>query len=300
MFNTAKVFLLRAFYRFISAWAWRGHKNDAVFSVLQISTPAGPLAIRMYANDQGADKPLVVYVHGGGWVIGNLKTHHPFCQELCSQSACTVVSVDYRLAPEHPYPAAHDDCLAATRWVIEHIAELGPNNGQLVLAGDSAGANLATCTALALDAAERSVTIGELLIYPTTDHYSTPYPSSVEKAKGYKLTTKIMHWFWDTYTGKIKISKSIDSNPADKPRLRATPLNAANLAALPSTFLITAEHDPIRDEGIAYADKLRDAGVELQYRHFEQAQHGFACSEGPTPDFQRLMNDIVRWLTNLT
>lgn len=299
MLHKIKVFLLRWLHRMFSAWAWRSWESDVSSSALEIPTDAGPLSLRHYANKRGADKPLIVYFHGGGWVIGDLETHHPFCQALCAQSACTVVSVDYRLAPEHRYPAAHDDCLDATQWLIAHLPELGPNNGKVVLAGDSAGANLATCTCLALDAGERSVTVGELLIYPTTDHYSTPFPSSVEKATGYRLTTKLMHWFWDTYAGKLKNSEERNEGTANQLPLRATPLKAENIASLPSTFLITAENDPIRDEGIAYADKLRDEGVALHYRHFEQAQHGFACSEGETPDFQRLMNDITRWLDKL-
>ena len=299
MFNKVKAIIVRWAYRLISARAWRGSGSDDGYSVLQIPTAAGPLALRMYTGNPGANKPLIIYFHGGGWVIGDLQTHHPCCQPISTHTGCTVVSLDYRLAPEHPYPAAHDDALEGTRWIAKHLAELGPNNGTIILAGDSAGANPATCTCLALEEAERAVTAGQLLIYPTTDHYSTPYASSVEKATGYALTTKMMRWFWDTYVGKAQPGKEVDESAANRIPARATPLHATNLATLPTTLLVTAENDPIRDEGIAYADKLRANGVDLHYGHFEEAEHGFACTEGQTPDFQRLMGDVNNWLESL-
>ena len=299
MFNKIKAIILRWVYRLISAWAWRGTGSDDGYSVLQIPTAEGHLPLRVYAVESGANKPLIIYFHGGGWVIGDLQTHHRCCQSLSAHTDCTVVSLNYRLAPEHPYPAAHDDALEGTRWIAKHLAELGPNNGKLILAGDSAGANLATCTCLALEANERTITAGQLLIYPTTDHYSTAYASSVEKATGYALSTKLVHWFWDTYIGKVKPKEGVDADTANQIPARATPLHATNLATLPSTLLVTAENDPIRDEGIAYADKLRANGVDLHYGHFEEAEHGFACTEGDTPDFQRLMGDINNWLESL-
>ena len=289
MLNKIKVFLLRWIYRLMSAWAWRGWKSNAAHSVLQIPTPAGPIALRMYANERGADKPLIVYFHGGGWVIGDLVTHHPFCEVLGSQSGCTLISVDYRLAPEHPYPAAHDDCLEASRWVISKLAELGPNNGTVILAGDSAGANLATCTCLSLKAEERGKVAGEIVIYPVTNHYSSPSPSYLEKASGYALSSNLMRWFWDVY---------LSNGSGDYPR-RTTPLQADNLASLPPTLLVTAEHDPLRDEGVAYGESLRASVVLVQHKHFEQEQHGFACSQGPTPSFKTLTIDIVNWIKNL-
>jgi acetyl esterase len=299
MFNKIKAIIIRWAYRLISARAWRGYHSDNNYSVLQIQTTAGHLALRMYAGDSGADKPLIIYFHGGGWVIGDLQTHHSCCQLLSAHTGCTVVSLDYRLAPEHPYPAAHDDALEGTRWIAKHLEELGPNNGQLILAGDSAGANLATCTCLALEDAERTVIAGQLLIYPTTDHYSTHYASSVEKGTGYALTTKMMHWFWDSYIGKVQSKQGIGTGTANPIPVRATPLHASNLATLPATLLVTAENDPIRDQGIAYADKLRANGVDLHHSHFEEAEHGFACTEGQTPDFQRYMATTKSWLESL-
>lgn len=292
MFNKIKVIILRWIYRFLSARAWRGSASaraDTKLSVLQLPSPDGPLALRMYASNNGSDKPLIVFFHGGGWVIGDLDTHQPFCQELCRRSGCTVVSVDYRLAPEHPFPAAHNDCQFSATWITRRLGELGPNNGTVVLAGDSAGANLATCSALEMGEAERAKLAGEIIIYPVTDHYKTPYPSYTEKGKGYALSSNMMRWFLDTYIGNSSESFS----PV------ATPLHAINLSSLPATLLITAENDPLRDEGIAYGEKLKQANVAIKHHHFAQDQHGFACSEGITDSFEKLMFEVCDWLASL-
>jgi acetyl esterase len=292
MLNKIKVIVLRWIYRFLSARAWRDSasaSSDTKFSVLQLASPAGQLALRMYASNSGGNKPLIVYFHGGGWVIGDLDTHQPFCQELCRRSACTVVSVDYRLAPEHPFPAAHNDSLFSTTWIANHLGELGPNNGTVVLAGDSAGANLAICSALEMGNAERAKLVGEIIIYPVTDHYQTHYPSYTEKGKGYALSSNMMRWFWDTSIG----------NSSENFSPRATPLHAMNLSSLPATLLITAENDPLRDEGIAYGEKLKEAKVTIKHHHFAQDQHGFACTEGITDSFEKLMYELCAWLESL-
>ena len=195
---------------------------------LQIPGPGGPLHARMYRGNSSADKPLIVYFHGGGWVIGDLLSHHPFCQTLSQKSGCTVISVDYRLAPEHPFPAAPDDCLAATRWVADHIGDFGPSNGRLVLAGDSAGANLATCTCLELDPGTRALVAGEIVKYPVVDHYSSLHPSYIERGSGQLLTSKVMRWFWDTYLAGL----AADSVAAR----RAMPLHAHQSGRAPSHF----------------------------------------------------------------
>ena len=292
MINRLKVFLLRFFYRLLSALAARKDPLDLPHSVLQVATHDGSIAVRMYNGDAAANKPLIVFLHGGGWMIGDVGTHNALCQRLCQTTGSTVISVDYRLAPEHPFPAAHNDALAVTHWIAQHLSELGPNNGSFILAGDSAGANLATCTCLALDATARELLVGEIVIYPVTDHYSTPYPSYEEKAKGYVLTSSMMRWFWDSYLG--------DASMSDQPPVTATPLHATNLAELPATLLITAEHDPLRDEGIAYAAKLRDAGVALQYAHYDNAEHGFAGYARPSAEFDQLMKEIEIWLQTVT
>jgi acetyl esterase len=291
MLQKFKVWALRKYYRHISVRGWKKHIEDTPYSSLQIPTAEGPVPARMYASTTGAGKPLIIYFHGGGWVIGDLDTHHAYCQTLSERSGCTVIAVDYRLAPEHIFPAAAEDCLAVTRWIGDHVGELAPSNGTLVLAGDSAGANLATCTCLELDASTRAKVVGEIVKYPVVDHYNANPPSYTERARGQALTSNFMVWFWDTYLGNCG---------AEEPRAKhAMPLHSKNLATLPPTLLITAEFDPLRDEGIAYAKKLRDAGVALQYRHFDTAAHGFACSEGPNENFNVFMDDLVTWIKQL-
>ena len=286
MWQRIKVFLLRWVYRYSSAKQWGGKYREQPHSILQLPTGDGPLEARMFNGSSGADKPLILYFHGGGWVIGDLDTHLPFCQVLSEKTGCTVITVNYRLAPEHPYPAAHNDALATARWTAQHIQQLGPSNGTLIVAGDSAGANLATCACLGLDAPTRKRVAGQVLIYPVTQHHKAYSHSFTEKGKGYVLTADLMIWFWDTYLG------GKDETQAKG----AMPMLARTVEHLPPTFLVTAEHDPLRDEGIAYAEKLRKAGVSTVARHFPNAQHGFVCSEGPTEDFDAFIEALNEWL----
>ena len=286
-----KVWITRIYYRASNAWAWRNNTYPGPFTDLEI--PVGDTCItgRLYNNALGSARPLIVYIHGGGWVIGDLETHHAFCQNLSQASGCSVLALGYRLAPEHPFPAAPDDCLAATRWIARHVAQLGCNNQRLVIAGDSAGGNLTTCTCLELDPASREKVAGEVLIYPATDHYSAGFRSYVERAKGQALTANITIWFWDTYLGDLS---------AEAPAAaRAFPLRSTKLASLPPTLLVTAEKDPLRDEGKAYAEALQAQGVAVNYAHYASAQHGFACSEGPHADFRRFMKQLTDWLSEL-
>ena len=282
----------RAYYRISGALAWRGHVQPGPFVDLRIPV-AGATTInaRLYNNALGGAKPLIVYIHGGGWVIGSVATHHPFCQALSAATGCSVISLDYRLAPEHVFPAAQDDCLAATQWIARQVAQLGTSDGRLVIAGDSAGGTLATCICLEIDADDRKKIAGEVLIYPATEHYSAGFTSYVERATGQTLTSGIMHWFWDTYLGGL--------SPADASAQRAFPLRAAGLAALPPTLLVTAELDPLRDEGKAYAEALEQAGVAVTCKHFGIAEHGFACSQGPHADFREFMQGLTNWLAQL-
>jgi acetyl esterase len=288
MLQKIKVWLLRWLYRFINRWAWRGQGLYGERNDLHLAASSSGLALRLFANPDGAGRPLLVYMHGGGWVFGDLDTHTPVCRRLSARSGCSVVSVDYRLAPEHPFPAAQDDCLDALAWIAAHPTKLGPNNGSLVLAGDSAGGNLAACLCLEAPETLRSRLRGAVLIYPVVDHYSAGRPSYEEMAKGHTLTRSLMHWFWDSYLAGCA---------ADDSRVqRAMPLRANDVSALPPTFLATAEYDPLRDEGVAFARKLESAGVPLEYHHFENAAHGFASSEGPTEEFNDLMDRLGLWL----
>lgn len=291
MMQTLRVGFFRLYYRFGNWLSWRGKTPAVAHSVRRLPIGDGDLGAYVYTQSGGADKPLILYFHGGGWVIGDLRTHHPFCQAFSHHTGCTLVAIDYRLAPEHTFPAAHDDCLAATNWVAEHLNELGPSNGKVILAGDSAGGNLAVCSALSLEAAVASKIAGEILIYPVVDHYCVPYNSYEERATGQALTRDVMHWFWDTYLGPV--------TPQQNEAAAARPMQADNLSSLPPTLLITAEKDPLRDEGRQFAQKCEDAGVAVNYKHYEDMEHGFACSEGPTPQFQAFIEQTRDWLKTL-
>jgi acetyl esterase/lipase len=222
----------------------------------------GPLPYRLYRPATRGPHPIVVYFHGGGWVLGDAQSDDPFCRDLCRRSGMILLSVGYRHAPEHRFPAAAEDGYAALRWIGEHAAELGGRPGPLLVAGWSAGGNIAAVTCqLARDRGGPAIA-GQLLVCPVTD-CTFDRPSYIENATGYFLTRSLMYWFWDLYC-----------SPADRSDPRVSPLRG-KLAALPPAFVATCEFDPLRDEGIAYADALAAAGVpveQLQARgHFHSS-----------------------------
>ena len=251
MWDRIKAVLLRVYYRWVNRRAWAGHYVDDPVSNLQIPGPAGPIPVRIYASTASGDMPVILYFHGGGWVIGDLESHHPFCQVLARQSGATVVSVGYRLAPEHPYPACNEDCLAAADWLCSNLDATGPNNGRLVIAGDSAGGNLTAATCLALGDHAREKLAGAITLYPAVDHYSNHQPSHTERAKAKPLTLSIMSWFWDAW---------LAATPPQDANL-ARPLLSDNLGRLPPLFNVTAEYDVLRDVGRACGEAAQRAGV---------------------------------------
>jgi acetyl esterase len=238
-------------------------------SVRNISAegPAGPIPLRVYRPagvPSGTALPVLVYYHGGGWVIGDLDTHDVQCRQITAEAGITVVAVDYRLAPEHKFPAAVDDAWAATRWVIGHAGELGVDAGRLAVAGDSAGGNLAAVVALmARDAGGPAIAL-QVLIYPVTD-VGAESKSYNDFAEGYMLTRDGMRWFTNHYL----------KSPAEATDWRVSPLRAASLAKLPPALVITAGFDPLRDEGAAYARRLTEAGVQVDYVNYGGMIHGF-------------------------
>ena len=282
---------LRTVYNLIRRWKWRNWKDNTQSIYFRIPSPHKPINTRIYSASNGKKKPLIVYFHGGGWALGDLNSHHPLCQVLHEQTGNSIIAVDYRLAPKYSFPAAHDDALNAMKWIIKNIEKIGLNNGCVILAGDSAGANLATSTCIALQPIERCKVNGQILLYPVVDHYSAQYFSYLEKGKGYTLTSNLMRSFWDNYH---KVTTKDEPIP-----IQLTPIRASNLADLPPTLIITAENDPLRDEAIAYANTLSVKGVMVQYQHFEQAEHGFACSSGITQDFNFLLDDIQKWMEDI-
>jgi acetyl esterase len=246
-------------------------ETGAVFLALAPG-PAGPLPLRVY-KPVGAVKgeilPALVYYHGGGWVIGDLDTHDVLCRELANGSRCVVFSVEYRLAPEAQFPAAVDDCIAATRYVAAHAGALGVDPRRIAVGGDSAGGNLAAV--MCIDARERRAAMPcfQLLIYPATDQRSG-YPSHERNAEGYLLTRKVMNYFRGHYL----------PHEADWLDWRASPLLAASLAGLPPAYVITAGYDPLVDEGRAYAERLANEGVKVHYREYPDMVHGFLLMGG--------------------
>jgi acetyl esterase len=222
----------------------------------------GDLRARVYRPEGEGPFPTVVFFHGGGWVIGDLETHDNQARSVCRHARAVVVSVDYRLAPEHPFPAAADDAVAAARHVAAHLDEFGGDH-RLAVAGDSAGGNLAAVVAQQLHADGTPLT-AQFLIYPAVDS-AGEYPSRVENAKGYFLEQPTMDWFYGHYAGAWDDAKD--------PRL--SPLHGADLSGLPPAVIVTAEYDPLRDEGEAYGEALRAAGVAVDVRRYDGMIHGF-------------------------
>jgi acetyl esterase len=231
----------------------------------EIAGAAGPLRARVYVPDGvSAPAPAVVYFHGGGWVIGSPNTHENLCKALANRARATVVSVDYRLAPEHRFPAAAEDCHAAARTVAERGAEIGVDGTRIAVAGDSAGGNLAAVVALMARDRGGPRLRHQVLIYPVTDaDFETP--SYRENADGYLLTRDTMRWFWDHYVP----DRAARTSPY------AAPLRAEKLVGLPPATVVTAEYDPLRDEGEAYAARLREAGVAVECTRHDGQIHGF-------------------------
>ena len=227
---------------------------------------AGDLPVRIYHPDADAgDLPALIYYHGGGHVIGNLDTHDAVARNLCNGVGCAVVSVDYRLAPEHKFPAAAEDAFAAVQWCAAHGPEIGIDSRRMAVGGDSAGGNLAAVAALmARDAGGPAIRL-QVLVYPVTD-YTCDTQSYRTYADGYgMLDARSMRWFRDHYLG----------GESDRLDWRAAPLRAADLSGLPPALVLTAQCDVLHDEGETYARRLRSAGVDVDHRDCEGMIHGF-------------------------
>jgi acetyl esterase len=226
---------------------------------------------RRYLPEGEGRRPVLVFFHGGGFVIGDLDTHDQACRRLCRGAEVEVLSVDYRLAPEHPFPAGLEDALAAVRWAAERTG------GPVAVGGDSAGANLATVCAQELP----DLVSGQLLVYPTVDPFGD-YPSRTENATGYFLDQPTMEWFGHNYA---------PGRDGADPRL--SPLRAESLAGLPPAVIVTAEFDPLRDEGEAYAAALESAGVSVLLRRYDGMIHGFMDMGVVSPAAQAAIDDAI-------
>ena len=256
---------------------------------LTIPGPASELPARVYTPLGVGPFPLVVYFHGGGFVAYTLDTHDQVCRELCAGAGAVVVSVDYRLAPEFRFPHPTDDAYAAVKWLGIHAAELGADARRMAVAGDSAGASLSLAAALQVrDSGGGGPQLAaQLLIYPVADMSGqTEYPSRAENGSGYFLTTEAMQFFGAMYL----------STPEDALHPHVSPLHSANLAGLPPTLVLTAEYDPLRDEGQALAEKLHQAGVDATCHPGPGLIHGFANMTGFVPAAAQIMDDAAAWL----
>ena len=238
-------------------------------SVQPLSIPAahGAIPARIYTpktlRKTSGLAPCLVFFHGGGWVIGNLETHDVVCRKLAQEGELIVISVDYRLAPEHQFPAAVDDAIISTKWIAANAGKLGIDGARLMVGGDSAGGNLAAVVSLAARDGNGPAIAGQLLIYPATD-CSMQHPSHSEPETSILLTHSVTRWFYNHYLGFADIND-----------WRASPARASSLAGLPPAYVLTAGADPLRDEGDDYAKRLREAGVPVTYRHLAGQFHGF-------------------------
>jgi acetyl esterase len=228
--------------------------------------------------------PVLVYFHGGGWTIGDLDTHDVLCRQLANASGCALVSVDYRMGPEHRFPAAVDDCLAATYWVGRHADTLGLDPDRLAVGGDSAGGNLAAVVALAARDGGGPKIAAQLLIYPATE-FARKHPSHREPETSILLTHSVIGWFMNHYLGDADISD-----------WRASPARAKSLTDLPPAYVLTAGADPLRDEGDEYAARLKEAGVPVTYKHFPGQFHGFFTMGKLLNQANVAVTEIAAWL----
>ena len=258
---------------------------------LSIPAPYGAIPARTYTPKKlrktSGLAPCLVFFHGGGWVIGNLDTHDVVCRKLAEEGELIVISVDYRLAPEHKFPAAVDDSIIATKWIAANGAELGIDPSRLIVGGDSAGGNLAAVVSLTARDEGGPDIAGQLLIYPSTD-MSRKHASHKQAETSILLTHSVIVWFLNHYLG--------DADIAD---WRASPARAKSLANLPPAYVLTVGGDPLRDEGDEYAARLKEAGVGVTYRHFAGQFHGFFTMGKLLNQANIAVGEIAAWLKAL-
>lgn len=245
----------------------------------------GEIKTRIYTPEGPEDFPIFIYLHGGGWVFGDLNTADSPCRSLANQAKCIVVSIDYRLAPEHKFPTAHDDCYEAAIWVANHAKEWRGDPTRIVIGGDSAGGNLAASVTIKARDLKGPKFLSQVLIYPVTDlSFSTL--SYEENGEGYFLTHESMAWFAQQYF----------ENEEDKLTVYAAPLRSKDLSGLPPALVITAEYDPLRDEGLDYANRLHEAGVQVESTCYEGMMHGFFWMAGIMNKGKQAIEQVSRHL----
>ena len=252
---------------------------------IRIPGPAGEIPARVCAATTGGSLPAVVYFHGGGWVQGDLETHHGLCARLAGHAGVLVVAVDYRLAPEHKFPAAVEDCVAAYRWVRAHGRDLGADTTRVAVAGDSAGGNLSAVVSQLTASGGTPLPTCQVLVYPAVD-FALDTSSHRELAEGHVIPRDRVLWYGEQYL----------RGEADKADVRASPLRAPSLAGQPPTMIVTAGFDPLRDEGQAYGDKLRKAGVDVTVREYPGQIHAFVSLTKAIPQGMTATMEIAEYL----
>ena len=250
-----------------------------------IPGPGGELPIRIYTPlGAGLDPlPVLVYFHSGGWVFGSIEGHDPVCRALANHAGCLVVSVDYRLAPEHPFPAAPEDCYAATKWVAEHAQEVHADATRIAVGGESSGGNLAAVVALMARDRHGPELCYQVITYGETDYYEPGTASYATYAEGYGFTRENAIWFWQQYLAR----------PEDRTHPYAAPLQASNLNNVAPALIITAEYDPVRDEAEHYARRLQEAGVPVQLSRYDGMIHGFFRMFTVFEESQRALEEVA-------
>jgi acetyl esterase len=258
---------------------------DEVVDLL-IPGPAEKIRVRVYRPLSTELLPVVIWFHGGGWVVGTIESHDPVCRALANRTPCVVVSVDYRLAPEAPFPAGLDDAWAATQWVADEALKLGADPGRIVVAGDSAGGNLAAAVALRARDSRLPLAL-QALVYPVTD-FDFESESYLRLAEGLNLTRAKMQWYWDQYLGG-----------ADGLHPEASPLRAPDLAGVAPALVQVAEHDPLLSEGEAYAARLAEAGVPVTLTRYDAVIHGFIRMPALVAEADFALAEIARAVHDL-
>jgi len=249
-----------------------GAPKDLTVRDLEVAGGDGPIKARLYVpKDAAATTGCLVYFHGGGFVIGDLETHDDFMRRLCAASGVRVLAVDYRLAPEHPFPAAHDDALAAVKWTFDHAAEIGVDPARIAVGGCSAGGNLAACMALELRGDAKYRLAFQFLAYPATAMQQDT-DSRRDLATGYVLTAEVMDWFASHFAAITH-----------KDARRAEPAHVEDLSGLPPAFVATAGFDPLKDEGRVYAERMRAAGVAAEHIEYPSFVHDFYIMASVSP-----------------
>jgi len=251
-----------------------------------IQGPGGDLLLRLYSPKGTGPFPVLIFIHGGGWVLFRPKHYDSVCTHLCAGASCVVVSVDYRLSPETKFPGALDDCMEALRWVSLHAGSFKGDPSRIIISGDSAGGNLAAAMALRNRDENGPGLLAQVLIYPATAWYEPPTASFKEFTDGYSLTGDALVWFWDHYLN----SREQSADPY------AVPMNAKDLSLLPEALILVSGYDPLRDEGIQYAAQLELAGVKTFLLNYESMIHGFLSYLGILDHAETAIAQICGWI----